>query len=89
MTVWPEVRASFRLSTGRELAKANLDEFLEHTMWYMVNAGESAYQRREALTKALSGEAVDEGDEITIRKASSMLDQLDEFEEFRTTRSVE
>jgi hypothetical protein len=42
------------------------------------------------LTKALSGESVEEeGGPITIRSASGMMDQLDEFEAWRTNRSVE
>ena len=86
MTIWPEVRASFRLYTGRELARASIDEFVEHVLWYMINSSESAPQRREALVKALRGEMVESDDGLTINKAVSQMDQLDEFERWRTSR---
>jgi hypothetical protein len=90
MGIWPEVRASYRNATGLELAHASLDVFIEHTLWYLVNSSDYAMQKREALTKALSGESVEEeGGPITIRSASGMMDQLDEFEAWRTNRSVE
>lgn len=86
MTIWPEVRASYRLYTGEELARASLGEFVEHTLWYMINSSDYATQKREALTKALRGEAVEDGDGLTINKAANMMDQLDEFEDWRTSR---
>lgn len=86
MTIWPEVRASFRLYTGQELARSNLDEFVEHTLWYMINSSDYATQKREALTKALRGEAVDEDGSLTINKAANMMDQLEDFESWRTSR---
>jgi hypothetical protein len=89
MGIWPEVRASYRNATGLELAHASLDVFIEHTLWYLVNSSDYAMQKREALAKALAGESVEEDGEITIRKAESMMDQLDEFEAWRTNRSVE
>jgi hypothetical protein len=89
MTIWPEVRASFRLYTGRELARANLDEFVEHTLWYMINSSDYASQKREALTSALRGESIEDGENLTINKAAGMMDQLEEFEAWRTKRSVE
>lgn len=78
MAIWPELRASFRVATGRDLAKADLSEFLEHTLWYIYNAHESVYNRREALMKALHGEAVD-GAEFE-DQAGSLYSQLDEME---------
>lgn len=86
MTIWPEIRASYRLYTGKELARASLDEFVEHVLWYMVNSSDYATQKREALTKALRGEAVEEEGNLTLNKAANMMDQLDEFEDWRTSR---
>jgi hypothetical protein len=84
MSIWPELRASFRACTGRDLAKGGLDEFLEHTLWYMINTPDAAPQRREALMKALVGELV-EGGEFKDH-ATSMIDSgaLDAFERERT-----
>lgn len=84
--MWPEVRASFRLHTGQELARASLDEFIGHVLWYMVNSSDYAVQKREALTTALRGEAIEDSDGLTIRKASNMMDQLEDFESWRTSR---
>lgn len=84
--MWPEIRASFRLYTGRELAKTRLDEFVEHVIWYLINAPDEAPRKREALFKSLRGESVDDGDDLTINKAANMMDQLDDFESWRTSR---
>lgn len=84
MSIWPELRGSFRAATGRDLAKTSLDEFLEHVMWYMINASDYAPNKREALLKALAGEIVDGGEFADT--AGSMYDQLDEFERERTSR---
>lgn len=86
MTVWPELRASYRGLVGRDLAKAQLHEFLEHTWWYMINSSDDAMQKREAFTKALRGEVV-EGGEFR-DTARSMIDTgaLEAFEQERTTR---
>lgn len=59
---------------------------MEHTLWYMINSSDYATQKREALTKALRGEAVDDEEQLTLKSAGRMMDQLDDFESWRTSR---
>lgn len=68
------------------MARASLDQFVGHTLWYMINSSDYSSQKREALNAALRGEEVDENEDLTIRKASNMMDQLDDFESWRTSR---
>lgn len=86
MSIWPEMRASFRNETGRDLAKSSLDEFIEHTIWYMINSPDEAPRKREALMKSLWGESIEDGEDLTIGKAANMMGQLEEFESWRTSR---
>lgn len=76
--MWPELRASFRNATGRELARGSLTEFVEHTIWYSINTPDSSYQKREALFKTIYNEHIDGAD--FQQESRSLYSQLDDME---------
>lgn len=78
MSLWPELRASYRNSTGQELAKASLSAFVEHTIWYSINTPDTSYQKREALFKTIYGEHVEGAD--FQQESRSLYSQLDDME---------
>lgn len=75
MSNWPEIRAAYNTLTGKELARASLDDFLGFTVHHYVNGSDYSSQKREALWKTLYNEPI-EGAEFEVQ-ADSLQKELD------------